>query len=76
MDVFKSTPVLCFHCVYRDSFTITSAFINKFCAKSTLFVCIYPFVELRNNCSSRVTRKICFRFEFARLIGGMNKPVK
>lgn len=72
----KSTPMLCFHCVYRDSFTITSAFINKFCAESTLFECIYPIVDLRNNRSSRVTRKICFGFEFARLIVGMNKPVK
>jgi len=72
----KSTPVLCFHCVYMDSFTITLAFISKFCAESTLFECIYPIVELRNNRSSRVTRKICFGFEFARLIVGMNKPVK
>jgi hypothetical protein len=32
-----STPVLCFHCVYRDSFTIALAFMNQFCAESTLF---------------------------------------
>jgi len=72
----KSTSVLCFHCVYWDSFTITLAFMNKFCAERTLFECIYPIVDLRNIRSSRVTREICFVFEFARLVGGMNKPVK
>jgi hypothetical protein len=65
-----------FQSVYMDSFTITLAFINKFCAESTLFGCIYLIVDLGNNCSSRVTRKICFGFECARLIDGMNKPVK
>jgi len=72
----KSTSALCFHCIYRDSFTIPLAFINKFSVESALFKCMYPVVDLSNNCSRRVTRKLSFDFEFARLIGGMSKPVK
>jgi hypothetical protein len=62
--------------VYRDSFTITLAFINTVCAESTLFEYFYPDVDLRNNRSSRMSGKICCGLEFAGLMHKMNKPVK